>query len=142
MTPMRKSQNWLPEVFNDLFDNNWLLKANATAPAINVIETDKEYDVEIAAPGMTKEDFNIRIDEDNNLVVSMEKKNEMTEEDKQKRYLRQEFSYSKFQQMMVLPKNVEKDQIEAKVTDGILTITIPKMTEDALKKAEKVIEVK
>lgn len=142
MTPMRKSQNWLPEVFNDLFDNNWLLKANATAPAINVIETEKEYDVEIAAPGMTKEDFNIRIDEDNNLVVSMEKKSETTEEDKQKRYLRQEFSYSKFQQMMVLPKNVEKDQIEAKVTDGILTITIPKMTEDALKKAEKVIEVK
>lgn len=142
MTPMRKSQNWLPEVFNDLFDNNWLLKANATAPAINVIETEKEYDVEIAAPGMTKDDFNIRIDEDNNLVVSMEKKNETTEEDKAKRYLRQEFSYSKFQQMMVLPKNVEKDQIEAKVTDGILTITIPKMTEDALKKAEKVIEVK
>lgn len=139
---MRKSQNWLPEVFNDLFDNNWLLKANATAPAINVIETEKEYDVEIAAPGMTKDDFNIRIDEDNNLVVSMEKKNETTEEDKAKRYLRQEFSYSKFQQMMVLPKNVEKDQIEAKVTDGILTITIPKMTEDALKKAEKVIEVK
>lgn len=51
-----------------------MAKANATAPAINVIESEKEYKVEVAAPGMTKEDFNIRIDEDNNLVISMEKK--------------------------------------------------------------------
>ena len=51
-----------------------MTKANATAPAINVIESEKEYKVEVAAPGMTKEDFNVRIDEDNNLVISMEKK--------------------------------------------------------------------
>ena len=71
MTPMRRNQNWLPFVFNDLFDNDWMMKANSTAPAINVIESDKEYHVEVAAPGMTKNDFNIRIDEDDNLVVSM-----------------------------------------------------------------------
>ena len=76
MTPMRRSQNWLPYVFNDLFDNDWMIKANSTAPAINVIESDKDYRVEVAAPGMTKNDFNIKIDENNNLVVSMEKKEE------------------------------------------------------------------
>ena len=70
MTPMRRSQNWLPYVFNDLFDNDWMIKANSTAPAINVIESDKDYRVEVAAPGMTKNDFNIKIDENNNLVVS------------------------------------------------------------------------
>ena len=74
MTPMRRSQNWLPYVFNDLFDNDWMIKANSTAPAINVIESEKDYRVEVAAPGMTKDDFNIRIDENDNLVVSMEKK--------------------------------------------------------------------
>ena len=79
MTPMRRSQNWLPYVFNDLFDNDWMIKANSTAPAINVIESDKDYRVEVAAPGMTKNDFNIKIDENNNLVVSMEKKEEKKE---------------------------------------------------------------
>ena len=74
--PVRRNQNWLPSIFNDFFDNDWMVKANATAPAINVFETAKEYKVELAAPGMTKEDFNVHIDEENNLVISMEKKTE------------------------------------------------------------------
>lgn len=150
MTPMRRSQNWLPYVFNDLFNNDWMIKANSTAPAINVIETEDDYRVEVAAPGMTKEDFNIRIDENDNLVVSMEKKEETKEEmpendnqgKKEGRYLRREFSYSKFQQTLVLPENVDKDKIEAKVENGVLTITIPKRSEEEAQKAEKVIEIK
>ena len=63
---------------------------------------------------MTKDDFNIRIDENDNLVVSMEKKEEKNEDKKEGRYLRREFSYSKFQQTMVLPENAEKEKIEAK----------------------------
>ena len=74
MMPVRRTQNWLPSIFNDFFDNEWMTKANATAPAINVIESEKEYKVEVAAPGMTKEDFNVRIDEDNNLVISWRKR--------------------------------------------------------------------
>ena len=101
--PVRRTQNWLPSIFNDFFDNEWMEKANATAPAINVLETEKEYKVELAAPGMTKDDFNVHIDEDNNLVISMEKKTENKEEKKDGRYLRREFSYSKFQQTMILP---------------------------------------
>ena len=73
------NQNWLPSMFNDFFDNDWMLKANATAPAINVIESDNDYKVEVAAPGMTKEDFNIHLSEDNELVISMEKKFENKE---------------------------------------------------------------
>ena len=72
MMPVRRTQNWLPSIFNDFFDNDWMVKANATAPAINVFETEKEYKVELAAPGMTKEDFNVHIDEENNLVISMD----------------------------------------------------------------------
>ena len=92
MMPIRKynNQNWLPSIFNDFFDNDWMVKANATAPAINVIENEKDYKVEVAAPGMTKEDFNIHLGEDNELVITMEKKNETKEEDKEnKKYLRQ-----------------------------------------------------
>ena len=81
MSPIRKynGQNWLPSLFNDFFDNEWMGKVNATAPAINVIESDADYKVEVAAPGMTKEDFTIHLGEDGELVISMEKKNEVKE---------------------------------------------------------------
>ena len=91
---------------------------------------------------MTKEDFNVRIDEDNNLVISMEKKTENKEEKKEGRYLRREFSYSKFQQTLILPDDVDKDKIDAKVNDGVLTIELPKCTPEDKEKAAKVIEVK
>lgn len=144
MTPIRKynNQNWIPSIFNDFFDNDWMVKANATAPAINVIESNKDYKVEVAAPGMTKEDFNIHLSEDNELVISMEKKNETKEEDKgNKKYLRREFSYSKFQQALILPDDVEKDKINANVTDGVLTIELPKRTPEEKAKINRVIEI-
>ena len=106
---MRKTygQNWLPSIFNDFFDTDWMVKANATAPSINVIESDKSYTVEVAAPGMTKDDFNIHLGENNELSISMEKKSENKEEDKEnKKYLRREFSYTKFQQSLILPDDV------------------------------------
>lgn len=145
MTPVRRTQNWLPSIFNDFFDNDWMVKANATAPAINVFETEKEYRVELAAPGMTKEDFNVHIDEDNNLVISMEKKSESENKDENKkegRYLRREFSYSKFQQTMILPDDVDKEKISAHVENGVLNIELPKFTEEAKEKSKKVIDIK
>lgn len=144
MMPIRKynNQNWLPSIFNDFFDNDWMVKANATAPAINVIENEKDYKVEVAAPGMTKNDFNIHLSEDNELVITMEKKNESKEEDKEnKKYLRREFSYSKFQQAFVLPEDVEKEKISANVTDGVLTIDLPKRTPEEKAKINRVIEI-
>ena len=142
MMPVRRTQNWLPSIFNDFFDNDWMVKANATAPAINVFETEKEYKVELAAPGMTKDDFNVRIDEDNNLVISMEKKTENKEEKKDGRYLRREFSYSKFQQTMILPDNVDKEKIAASVEHGVLNIELPKLSEEEVKKPNRQIEIK
>ncbi len=143
MMPVRRNQNWLPSIFNDFFDNDWMEKANATAPAINVFETEKEYRVELAAPGMTKDDFNVHIDEDNNLVITMEKKNESKDEDKKEgRYLRREFSYSKFQQTMILPDDVDKEQIAAHVENGVLNIELPKFTEQEKAKSKKVIDIK
>lgn len=80
--------------------------------------------------------------EDNELVISMEKKNETKEEDKgNKKYLRREFSYSKFQQALILPDDVEKDKINANVTDGVLTIELPKRTPEEKAKINRVIEI-
>lgn len=141
MIPAKRNQGWMPSIFNDFFDNDWMLKTNATAPAINVSEDDKEYKVEVAAPGMTKEDFKITLDEDNNLVIEMEKKVENEEKNNNKKYLRREFSYSKFSQTILLPDNVEKENISAKVDNGILAICIPKMDEEKLAKAPKCIDI-
>ena len=141
MMPIRRNQNWLPSIFNDFFDNEWMEIANATAPAINVLENEKEYKVELAAPGMTKEDFDVHIDEENNLVISMEKKNEKKEDEKNGRYLRREFSYSKFQQTMILPEDVDKEKISATVNNGVLDIELPKLVKEELPKQKRVIEI-
>ena len=141
-TKRNYNQEWLPSIFNDFFDNDWMAKANATAPAINVIESNKDYKVEVAAPGMTKDDFNIHLSEDNELVITMEKKNETKAEDKEnKKYLRREFSYSKFQQSLVLPDDVEKDKIGAAVNNGVLTIDLPKRQPEEKAKVNRSIEI-
>ena len=139
MMPVYRN-SWLPEVFNDLFVNS--PKTNATAPAINVIENEKDYKVELAAPGMTKNDFKVSVDESNNLVICMEKKDEKKEEKKDGKYLRREFSYSRFQQSILLPDNVEKDKISAKVEHGVLFIDIPKVVDKKVQETTKTIDVK
>lgn len=130
--------SWFPEVFNDLLNIAGLPKANATAPAINVMETDKEYKVEVAAPGMRKEDFNVNIDHEGNLVIKMENKQQKTEEDKKARYLRREFSYSKFEQSLILPDDVDKEKIAASVADGVLTVDLPKIVKEETKVARQI----
>jgi HSP20 family protein len=139
MTPMmRRSAAWLPEVFNDLFNTDFMPKANCTAPAINVKESDKAYTVELAAPGMQKEDFNVHINDEGNLIIKMEKKQEQKEEDKSARYLRREFSYSKFEQTLLLPDDVEKEKISAKVEHGVLTVELPKLVQEQVKVSRKI----
>ena len=123
----RNSDNWLPDIFNDFFDNSWMERPTYTAPAINVIENEKEYEVELAAPGLTKEDFKVNVDEENNLHIEMEKKTENKEGKKNGRYLRREFSYEKFQQTLLLPDDVDAEKIEAKVEHGVLNVLLPKL---------------
>ncbi len=143
MLPVRKNNSWLPDIFDDFLDNAWLGRPNNTVPAINVIDSEKEYKIEVAAPGMTKDDFKVRVDE-GRLSVSMEKREEKKEEDPKNkgRYLRREFSYSSFQQSMALPDNVDKDKIEAQMEKGVLTISIPKTAPQEKATTERLIEIK
>lgn len=144
MVPVRRTnnQNWLPSIFNDFFDNEWMERSNATAPAINVIEDEHNYDIELAAPGMTKEDFRVTLDNEGDLVINMEKKVEEKEEKKHCHYLRREFSYSKFQQTMLLPDDADKEKINAKVENGVLKVNIPKIRKQEISEAHKQIEIK
>ena len=143
MIPSRRnSQTWLPDIFNDFFDTDWMGRMNATAPAINVLEDEKGYELELAAPGMTKEDFQVHLNEDGNLVIEMEKKVNEKDDKRRGHYLRREFSYSKFQQTMLLPEDADKDQISARVEHGVLTVEIPKVVKKAIDESKKMIEVK
>ncbi|MBR1889996.1 MAG: Hsp20/alpha crystallin family protein [Alloprevotella sp.] len=138
----RYNQNWIPSIFDDFFDYDWMKRTNATAPAINVAETEKAYEVEVAAPGMSKENFHIHIDEDNNLVISMERKGETSNEQKERRYLRREFNYTKFQQALILPDDVDRKEISAKVENGVLLVELPKQTPEQKQQLMQHIEVK
>ena len=138
MTPMMRTNNWIPAVFNDFFDTDYMPRANCTAPAINVKETNKAYVVELAAPGMQKEDFNVHVNDEGNLIIKMEKKQENKEEDKSARYLRREFSYSKFEQTLLLPDDVKREDIKAKVEHGVLTVELPKVVEEKVKLSRQI----
>ncbi len=143
MVPSRRyNQNWLPSMFNDFFDNDWMEKSNATAPAINVLENEQSYDLELAAPGMTKDDFKVSLDENGDLVINMEKKQENNDEKKHGHYLRREFSYSKFQQTMLLPEDADREKINAQVEHGVLKVNIPKVVKVEPEHTHKVIEIK
>ena len=143
MLPARNNQSWLPDVFNDFFNNARMVPAKATEPAINILEDKENYKIEVAAPGKVKENFHISIDDDNNLVVKMEEneKDEELKRDKDVRYWRHEFSYSKFQQAISLPDNIKKEDIVAKMENGILTVVLPKITEEDKAELSHVIKI-
>lgn len=141
MLPARRNnQTWMPDIFNDFFDNTWMDRPKATCPAINVLETPEAYQLELAAPGMTKADFDIHLDEDGDLVINMEKKADKHEQQKG-HYVRREFSYTKFQQTMLLPDDTDREAINAKVENGVLTVQLPKVKKVEVEKAHRQITV-
>ena len=130
------NSNWLTNFFDDnFFDTDLMTRFNGTAPAVNVKETDKEYTMEIASPGLKKEFVRVDLDDEGNLNVALENKMEHKEEKKKEHYLRREFAYSNYQQSYVLPEDVDREKISAKVNDGVLTIELPTLSPK--KEAEK-----
>lgn len=130
----------MPSMLGDLFMEQWpelYTKRNST-PQINVIETDKKFKIEIAAPGMTKDDMRVELNNENQLVVLLEKEVDRDADGKEccgdddcskgekHHYLRREFSYTSFRQIFNLPESVDKDKITAKMSHGVLKIRLPK----------------
>ena len=129
MYPVRRNQAWIPSIFGDLFDDFAVMPAKQFAsPAVNTKETEAAFEIEIAAPGMTKDDFAIRVDNDEELVIALEKKHDHKEEKKNENYLRREFSYTSYHQAFTLPDNIDIEAIKANMTNGVLGIVLPKKT--------------
>jgi HSP20 family protein len=122
----------------DLMDwNNMNFSStNSTIPAVNIKENDEAYIIEVAAPGMTKENFTVNLDRDR-LFISSELKEE--KEESEANYSRREFSYQSFQRSFTIPQaTVDGDKISAKYTDGILLINLPKREEVKPKPAKRI----
>ena len=140
MLVTRRNQDFMPTLFNELM--NWNDTTYST-PRMNIMETKDNYKLELCIPGLTKEDVKLSIDAEGNLVVEMSKetKNEKKENKEEMRYLRHEFSVEHFRQTVMLPEDIHKEQISAKVENGILDIIIPKVSVEEKKQAMQTIEV-
>lgn len=116
--------------------NNWQTQGN-TLPKVNIVETNEEFRVEMAAPGMKKEDFHVELDNDM-LTIHSEVSSELNNENTS--FTRREFSYQSFKRSFYLPNTVEADKIKARYNDGILSLEIPKK-EEAKRKPAKLISI-
>ena len=149
MLPAKRfyGQNFMPDFFNDFFGNMSLDGSSTKSPAINVLEDDLEYKLELAAPGMTKDDFKVHLNKDGNLVIESEKKCECKDEckekdEKKRKYIRKEFSYMKMHQTLILPETTDKEGIRATGENGVLKIDIPKLQKPKVEEEKRMIEVK
>jgi HSP20 family protein len=137
MTPSLFNDFFKP--WNEWFDNGDLLERIMTVPAVNVTESVDHYTVSLAAPGLTKDDFNITI-EGNMLTISSEK--EERKEEKDDRLTRKEYSYSSFSRSFTLPEDVKQDNIDARYENGVLNIKLLRKEEAKKLTASKRIAVK
>lgn len=136
----RRNQDLMPSLINELMNwNNMLGEEHTSTPKMNVTESNADFQVEMCVPGLKKEDFTINLDNNNNLVIRIVKTEEKKEDGR--KYLRREFGDMQFNQTLVLPENVKKEAITAKVENGILSVILPKLTEDEKKGLMRMIEI-
>ena len=138
MLVTRRNQDFMPTLFNELM--NWNDTTYST-PRMNIMETKDNYKLELCIPGLTKEDVKLSIDTEGNLVVEMTKETKNEKKNEDMRYLRHEFSVEHFRQTVMLPEDIHKEQISAKVENGILDIVIPKVTVEEKKQTVQTIEI-
>ncbi|SRR6056297_1400199 len=136
----RINRGFLPgsmdEIFNDDFLGHVSGKRSVT-PLVNIVEDDSEFRIDLAAPGLSKDDFQIDVNED---VLTISSEREDKDEEKEGEFMRREFSYSAFKRCFQLPDAVNQDKIAAKQKDGILSIHLPRKEEE-IKKGPKSIEI-
>jgi HSP20 family protein len=120
------------------FDSFFEMPKGALVPAVNISQTDKDYSVEVAVPGLKKEDFKVEV-EDGVLCISAETKEE--KEEKDKKYTRREYSYNSFSRSFMLPDGLKAEDIKANYNDGILKITLPKAVVEKKKTTAKSVKI-
>ncbi len=126
------------DFFNDKFFNNYnAASCSGTSPAVNVVEEDAAYRIDVAVPGLSKDDFRIDLE---NEVLSISSAHKEKTEDKKHNYMRREFSYNTFKRSFQLPDTIDTDNIKASHDAGILSLQLPKK-EEVIEKAPKQIEI-
>lgn len=140
MSLVKRNNLFFPSLINDLVGSDWLggtEKWSTAVPAVNIKDTEKTFELELAVPGLKKDDFTVEVDHDV-LTISSEMQSE--NEETQEKYTRKEFSYTSFKRSFTLPETVDGAKIDAKYQDGILKVTLPKKQE-ALPKPKRVISI-
>ena len=140
MSLVKRNNILFPTFMNEFFKPDWfggMENFNTDLPAVNIKENEKDFELELAMPGMKKDDFNVEVD-DGVLTISSEVNNE--DETKEDNYTRKEFSYASFRRSFTLPETVDEDNINATYVDGILRLTLPKK-EEALPKPKRMIDI-
>ena len=140
-----QSTSSIPSLLNDFFAVDFFRlpfmqwRTNgATLPAVNIRETPDAFQIEVAVPGMKREDFKVELDNDV-LTISSERRDEYVDNDRSGNYTRKEFSYQAFERNFSLPSSkVEGDKIQARYADGILQINVPKKEEAKQKPAKQI----
>lgn len=142
MTLIRRTNDLFPSFFDDFVGRDWFNEGSrgTTLPAVNIRESGDDFTVELAAPGMKKNDFHVELD-DQVLTISYEKEMKNDEKDAEGHYTKREFNYSSFERTFTLPKSVAQDKIKGEYKDGVLTLTIPKK-EESRNKPSRLIEIK
>ena len=136
------NQDWLPSLFRDFMNDDWFTgRTSGSVPALNVIENEKDYELEFAVPGLKKEELNLQVDNDGVMSISMVSKQEDSKTDNKRNYIRREFSYQRINQSYILPDDADHKNIKAKVENGVLTINIPKVSAVSQAKAVKNIAI-
>lgn len=136
------NQDWLPSLFRDFMNDDWFTgRTSGSVPALNVIENEKDYELEFAVPGLKKEELNLQVDNDGVMSISMVSKQEDNKTDNKRNYIRREFSYQRINQSYILPDDADHKNIKAKVENGVLTINIPKVPAESQAKAVKNIAI-
>lgn len=129
---------WIDTLFNSTLADVIGSDNTISSPSVNVMEYDTHYMLDLAAPGLTKQDFNISIEQDH-LVISAEKQTE--NEETEGRFTRREFSYGTFKRSFHLDDRINRDKITATYEDGVLKVTLPKKEEEIKKSFNKTIEI-
>ncbi len=140
MSIIKRNNVIFPSFVNEFFKPDWfggIEKYAQPVPAVNIRENEKDFSVELAVPGLKKEDFNVEVDQ-SVMTISAEVKHDS--EQTRENFTRREFSYSSFKRSFSLPESVAEDQINAAYTDGVLKLTLPKK-EEALPKPKRLIEI-
>ncbi|MEN8202652.1 MAG: Hsp20/alpha crystallin family protein [Bacteroidota bacterium] len=137
------NRNFVPAYWDDFFNDRVFNSfnnsyGNTTSPAVNIVEDEKEFKIEVAVPGLSRKDFRIEVEDD---VLTISSEDKQKKEDMKPNYTRREFSYHSFKRSFQLPETIDQDQIQASHETGVLSIALPKRDE-VIQKAPRQIEVK